>query len=270
MELEVSRADPVANHAKFATAHLFEPQHPNDVFVSMVSPYVDRGRRNLSSNTIALMRRLGMNAFQTVLLPRLTRAEIVALNELETSAIAPKGLDVDSEIHRAITVAEPTVETDGHRIHFVGDLLEVFLNARQWNREMAELAGRAAWGRRTIRYFVGDPRSLLFAPSKFCAFVALAHPSSNAEVPATKEPRAHMTVAVYSKLEGTDSRFDGTRARNHLTNALAMVPRTLDDVPSVTAKFQQWLTRHEELITVHPGGATLLLPPLWFSVAGRT
>lgn len=41
VELEISRADPVANHAKFATAHLFQPQSANDVFVSMVSSHVD-------------------------------------------------------------------------------------------------------------------------------------------------------------------------------------------------------------------------------------
>jgi hypothetical protein len=29
IEFEVSRADPVANHAKFATAHLFQPQRPD-------------------------------------------------------------------------------------------------------------------------------------------------------------------------------------------------------------------------------------------------
>src|SRR4051812_34853493 len=59
IEFEVSRADPVANHAKFATAHLFEPQSPANVFVAMVSSHVARGRRNLAANTIALMRRLG-------------------------------------------------------------------------------------------------------------------------------------------------------------------------------------------------------------------
>src|SRR5215468_210834 len=48
VEFEVSRADPVANHAKFATDHLFQPQPPNDIFVSMVSRHVERGRRNLA------------------------------------------------------------------------------------------------------------------------------------------------------------------------------------------------------------------------------
>jgi hypothetical protein len=32
VEFEVSRADPVANHAKFATAHLFQTQSPDEYF----------------------------------------------------------------------------------------------------------------------------------------------------------------------------------------------------------------------------------------------
>src|SRR5262245_10408616 len=43
IEFEISRADPVANHAKFATAHLFRPQDQNDVFIAMISPHVARG-----------------------------------------------------------------------------------------------------------------------------------------------------------------------------------------------------------------------------------
>src|SRR5438876_442574 len=71
IEFEVSRADPVANHAKFVTSHLFQPQLPQDRFLAMVSPHVTRGRRNLASNTIALMRLVGMKAYQTVLFPHL-------------------------------------------------------------------------------------------------------------------------------------------------------------------------------------------------------
>ena len=67
IEFEISRADPVANHAKFATAHLFKPWSPSDTFISMVSPHVSRGRRNLAANTITLMRHLGIQAFQTPL-----------------------------------------------------------------------------------------------------------------------------------------------------------------------------------------------------------
>jgi hypothetical protein len=41
IEFEVSRADPVANHAKFATAHLFQPQQASETFVSMVSSILE-------------------------------------------------------------------------------------------------------------------------------------------------------------------------------------------------------------------------------------
>jgi hypothetical protein len=43
VEFEVSRADPVANHAKFATAHLFHPQPASDRFLAMVSPTSSAG-----------------------------------------------------------------------------------------------------------------------------------------------------------------------------------------------------------------------------------
>src|SRR5687767_14813347 len=47
IEFEISRADPAANHAKFATAHLFRPWGASDAFVSMISAHVARGRRTL-------------------------------------------------------------------------------------------------------------------------------------------------------------------------------------------------------------------------------
>ena len=67
IEFEVSRADPVANHAKFATTHIFFPWLETDVFLSMVSSHVARGRSNLAANTIWLMRRIGLQAYQTSL-----------------------------------------------------------------------------------------------------------------------------------------------------------------------------------------------------------
>src|ERR1035438_419476 len=86
VEFEVSRADPVANHAKFATAHLFQPQAPNDVFVSMVSRHVDRGRRNLAASTIQLMRQVGMRAVQTVLFPHLRSCSRITVALTPSSA----------------------------------------------------------------------------------------------------------------------------------------------------------------------------------------
>jgi hypothetical protein len=35
IEFEVSRADPVATHAKFLTSHLFQPQLETDCFISI-------------------------------------------------------------------------------------------------------------------------------------------------------------------------------------------------------------------------------------------
>lgn len=88
IEFEVSRADPVANHAKFATAHLFQPQRSRETFVSMVSWHVAKGRRNLAANTISLMRHVGMSAFQTTLFPNIPPNEIRRLNHLDRQTLA--------------------------------------------------------------------------------------------------------------------------------------------------------------------------------------
>lgn len=98
IEFEVSRADPVANHAQFATSHLFRPQQPTDVFLAMVSSHVDRGRRNLAANTVSLMRHIGMNAFQTVLFPQFLGEEIKRLNHLPLNVLFDKNLPVQAEV----------------------------------------------------------------------------------------------------------------------------------------------------------------------------
>ena len=98
IEFEVSRADPVANHAKFATAHLFQPQLASETFISMVSSHVAKGRRNLAANTIFLMRHIGMRAFQTTLLPGLPPEEIHRINHLERDSIGAMNLDTRQEI----------------------------------------------------------------------------------------------------------------------------------------------------------------------------
>jgi hypothetical protein len=101
IEFEISRADPVANHAKFATAQLFQPLPATDSFVAMVSPHVDRGRRNLAAATIGVMRRLGMDAFQTVLFPTHEPATIKRLNHLDLASLPAEDLAVRTELDRA-------------------------------------------------------------------------------------------------------------------------------------------------------------------------
>lgn len=264
IEFEISRADPVANHAKFATAHLFEPQRDTDAFISMISPDVDRGRRNLAANTISLMRHIGMNAFQTVLFPQMSKKEVKRLNHLDLTALISEGLAVEPEIERALSVSEAILTTSARSIHFAGDMMDVMLNLRRWNKDLDTPEGLQLWGKRTITYFVFDPHSRHFAPSKFCAYIAI--PSMIPPNVATLRSlsRAEMTVELYVTLDGTDSRFDGRRAHSHLTRSLAMIPRRANEAPEVATIFNQWLDCHSDSVTVHPNGSIFLLPPLWF------
>ena len=73
-----------------------------------------------------------------------------------------------------------------------------------------------------------------------------------------------MTVELYVTLDGTDSRFDGRRAQNHLTQSLAMIPRRTNEAPEIATIFNQWLNRRSASVTVHPNDAVFLLPPLWY------
>jgi hypothetical protein len=106
IEFEISRADPVANHAKFATAHLFSKQLQSDCFISMISSHIVRGRRNLAANTIYIMREAGMNAFQTVLLPEFDPLQIKRLNHLKLDEIHNEVLPIRKEIERAVSISE--------------------------------------------------------------------------------------------------------------------------------------------------------------------
>jgi len=255
VEFEVSRADPVANHAKFAAAHLFQPQPDTDIFVAMVSPHVDRGRRNLGATAITLLRRVGMAAYQTTLLPHLPPAEIKRLNHTPLPELLVAALPVADELARVFAVSALVLTDSDGRIHFVGDVLEVLLNLRRWHRELADPATRERWGRRTVTYFVVEPRTGRFAPSKFCAYVDVTAPT----------PDAAMTVARYTALDGREPRFDGHRARAHLTRHLGFIERPLADAGTLRPAFERWLAAHQDVITLHPRGPILLLPPPWYA-----
>ncbi len=264
IEFEVSRADPVANHAKFATAHLFQPQPDTDAFLSMISSHVIPGRQNLAANTILLMRYIGMNAFQTVLLPHKSPAEIKCLNHLSPTRLAAENLDVKREIQRAISVSQVVLAASGRYLHFVGHIREVMLNLQRWNEDLATPQGRALWGKRTITYFVFDPRSKSFAPSKFCAYLSRPTPAGPKILTSPAAVRSEMTVNFYVTLDRTERRFDGHRAHSHLENNLAMSRHEADEVPQVFSLFEQWLKGHGDSITLHCDGPVFLLPPGWF------
>ncbi len=170
VEFEVSRVDPVANHAKFATAHLFAPQGPADHFMATLSPHIDRGRRNLAAATVRLMRRVGMSAFQTTLLPLATPAEVKRLNQLPLDALTAESVDTAAEVARALAVVTPVGRWGRLEVHFVGDLLDAMTNVRGWNDDRTTASGQEACGRRACTFFGHDPVSGLFAPSKFVAY----------------------------------------------------------------------------------------------------
>jgi hypothetical protein len=259
IEFEVSRADPVANHAKFATAHLFQPQLPTETFVSMVSWHVARGKRNLGANTISLMRYIGMSAFQTTLFPNIAPEEIKRLNHLDKQTLAGSNLEPSREIARALEVSEPLVTTKEHRVYFVGDLLDVICNLRSWNGSVLTEGGRSLWGRRRVQYFVFDRKTQLFAPSKFCAY----HPISlhHASAPPISTPM--MTMELYASLDEGDPRFDGNRARRHLRDHLGMTLQPLLGNPELSVLFEVWLQGVGEAVQVDGRGAQVLCPPKW-------
>lgn len=260
VEFEVSRADPVANHAKFATAHLFQPQPDTDIFLSMISPHVKRGRRNLAANAIWLMRYAGMQAYQTPLLPHVTPQEIHRLNHLDQTDLMSARLNIKAEIRRVLDISRTLARIEEAAIHFVSNHTELMLNLHQWNEEIKTASGQSSWGRRTVTYFVYDPVSRRFAPSKFCAYVS---------IPMTRQfslpiSGATMTLSRYAQIDHDEPIFDGQRAHRHLTANLAMTLVAAPERPELFKQFQLWRQAHEPVVHVHPVGPRFLTPPDWF------
>ncbi len=260
IEFEISRADPVANHAKFATAHLFKPFETSDTFVSMVSSHVARGRRNLASNTVHLLRHVGISAFQTVLLPYIEPEEIKRLNHSSLDSLRSSKLDVPRELNRVFQIVEPVIEDDGQRIHFTSELFDVIRNLHRWNSEITATDGAELWKRRTVTYFVFDPVSKLFAPSKYCAY---SIPVRSSPI-STTSASGLMNMQTYCTLDETDRRFDGNRARTHLMTNLGMNLTAADNSPQIDLAFKAWMSERASSVTVHPSGAKFLVPPTWY------
>lgn len=259
VEFEISRADPAANHMKFAVGHLFSPQQPGDAFVSMVSRHVAAGRTNLGATAVMLMRRLGMHAFQIPLFPTINGADIQALNHLPRLQLIDRNLDIGPEIERAITITEPVFTGRTHRLFFASNAFEVSLNVINWNQGVATVDGAGLWGKRTVTYFVYDPRSDLFAPSKFCAFLPMrdgAYPDATTSF----GTGIGMTVNYYSSIDQHEPLFDGGAAKRHLLDRLGYQLIEYDTPSGVQARFEQWVAAREQLIRIHPRSAHILVP----------
>ena len=260
IEFEVSRADPVANHAKFATSHLFQPQPSTDTFIAMVSSHVTRGRRNLAANTIMLMRRVGMRAFQTMLLPTVSPDEIKRLNHLPKSELLTTSIDTEAELTRALLVSNAISAGDDYELHYAGDLFDVFGNVQRWNEELDTDHGKDLWGKRTIKYFVYDSATNQFAPTKFCAYVN-AIPQDGSPFIADHQ---FMSMSLYTSLDESEPKFDGNLAQTHLQRHLNMRLLTANESPQIAHAFVAWQTCHTNHIHIHPSGPFFLIAPSWF------
>ncbi len=169
------------------------------------------GRAALAAGTAMMMRALDIPAFQVGLLPSHDADSIKMLNASPIAELRQSArLDIAPEIDRVLQVTDSLLVKGWHRIHKADHAYTVGVNVRQWNREIADMALAALWGRRYVRYFVFEPVSGLFAPSKFCAFVpAPQHESAGRAFVEAREPPGGMTIALYSSLGEQDSRFDG-------------------------------------------------------------
>lgn len=256
VELEISRADPVANQVKFLIARNAGALRPDDVLVSMFSSHIARGRRNISAAFARHLRTEGTAAFQLSLLPDVLPGSIKAANDDAATSRRTAHAAARREIDRIWSIHEALGERE-HRIHFAGDVADVVANVWAWNDEIVGPSAES-WGERTIQFFVYDPVSRLFAPSKFCAFVPVARPAGPAAPPT-------MTLAVYASLGEQDPRFDGNRARRHLANRLAFELISLDQgAPAeLRAAFEDWRRMHARRITIR-GVPGVLQPPKWY------
>jgi hypothetical protein len=259
IEFEVSRADPAANHAKFATAHVLRPWGEADAFVSMISAHVVRGRRNLGAGMIHVMRQVGIDAFQTLLLPDLDR--IQALNHNAQSLRAVR-LDVRPEIERVLAVADPVAVRNEGRLHFAADVFDVLLNLRRWNDEADDPRQADKWRRRSVRYVVVDSATGWCAPAKFAAYVLL--PSRHTDSPAPIGIDSRLTFDRYLMLDQAEPLFDGHRAWTYLTRRLGFTSRSYGEAVIESAAFDAWYHRRERLLQVDREQVRLLVPPSAF------
>ena len=262
VELEVSRADPVANHAKFATAHLVSPMPQTDSFVSMVSRHVVRGRSNLAAHTVGLMRAIGIRAFQTPLLPNIDADDIKRLNHLPIDRLREEPLETSQELVRVMSVASILGRALESDIHFAANAVEVVFNIHRWNLDMKSPVLRERWRRRPVRYFAHDPRSGLFAPSKFAAYLRM--PASRFLSQGVAQSLTWMSVSAYMDIDQQHPLFDGNRAWRHLESNLGMKAITLESLDAKSIdKFWRWVDGFKDIISINSKGPVILTAPSW-------
>ena len=252
IEFEISRADPVANHTKFATSFLFQPFLGNDFFISMVSNHVTRGRNNLGASTIALMRRVGLRAFQTPLFPHFSGDKIKKLNHLPWEKLSQIDIDIQPELERIQTITASLGCHKDQDIHFVANSFDVYMNIYNWNRDIQTSKGRELWKRRTIKYFIYNPWTHEFAPSKFCAYITIPHLCMEDLSHNKNDKNFFMSIPAYIAIDQKNAIFDGYRARKHLVKNLGFNLQEADE--NILYYFKNWIKKYEQFIRISKKG----------------
>jgi hypothetical protein len=246
----------VANHTKFATSYIFQQLTGNDVFISMVSNHVTRGRKNLGACTIALMRRLGLRAFQTTLFPQWPGERIKEINHLPWEEISRADIDVQPELDRIQTITESLGCRGKQEIHFAANAFDVYFNVHNWNRDIGNPRFQKLWKRRTITYFVYNPWTQEFAPSKFCAYTVFPQAISDKTTHDKSVSDVSMTIKAYAAIDHHNTVFDGYKARKHLMSELGFQLKSPDD--KFMQYFNNWMQKHEQFIKPSKNGPYIL------------
>ncbi len=244
IEIEISRADPVANHTKFASAHLMHPVSHQDAFISLVSNHVTRGRANLAAHTIYLMRVGGIRAFQMPLLRDLTGAQISRINQGKTPL---SGLPTP-DLREVIELTEPVTCDLDTEIYYTTNPLEVILNVRQWNIDAQIAKSKTQWGNRRVKYLVYDRRTGLFAPSKFCAYSRIQKPTAITEQNGFNPA---MTIEAYSRVPQDRGIFDGQKAWKRLSRIGFRKFGVADLSQNVREQLAAWMSANSSLVTTN-------------------
>lgn len=254
IEFEISRADPVANHAKFGSAHLINPLPPTDAFVSLVSSDVARGRANLAAHAIFLLRGAGLRAFQMRLLPEIDGVSMKRINQGKLPICHLPTPDMNE----MIGLTRPVGVEGFSEIYYATNPLEVLLNLHRWNKDIAEAAGRANWGRRRLRYLVFDRKSGLFAPSKFCAYTRMKRgglEDGGANVVPT------MTIESYAAIDQGVSVFDGQKAWKRLERLGFTKINARECDPATGVRLDAWLRNMSDVLQLDGRECDLLVAP---------
>jgi hypothetical protein len=158
------------------------------------------------------------------------------------------------------SVVNPVGQWGRVNVHLVGDILDALLNLRGWNEDIRTPTGRTAWGKRCCTYFVYDPGSRLFAPSKFCAYTPV-FATVGASEPIVRSCR--MSAEVYVGLNDSAHIMDGQLAWRYLVSGLGMRQLLPAETTLVATAFASWLEQCGGAIGVRGGEPVFLTPPAW-------